>query len=383
MNDSNGQGNMNKVPNPINERLGQVELWKPPEKPPEITPIEIHKSEFVLPGKKVPKLRRMSNIEEKETNFLWYPFLPWGALSYFQGDPDVGKTWLLCEIAARLSRGEPLPCMFPKMQEQLKKPVVTLFVTCEDSPEKTIKKRLRLCGADDRYIIIYNGEDDGSLVSFLEPELINAMIEATGARFVCVDPLQGFVGDTDINKTTECRKVGTKIHHIAEKHDVCIANLRHCRKGAAGENLMYRGSGNIDINAQGRSAMHVAMHPDEEKTRVILQFKSNLSEKGFAATYKLEKDKFSWGEFENITAEDLDSKKTAKAAPKRVDAETWLIGELAAAGPGGLPVPHLKAKAKDAGHNWNTVEDAAEILNVQKRKDGFQGPGVWSYLKKL
>ena len=46
------------------------------------------------------KLIRMSDIEAKEVEWLWYPFIPYGKLTIIQGDPGDGKTTMVLNIAA-------------------------------------------------------------------------------------------------------------------------------------------------------------------------------------------------------------------------------------------------------------------------------------------
>ena len=54
------------------------------------------------------KLIQMSDIETEEVSWLWYPFIPYGKLTIVQGDPGDGKTTLVLNIAARLSKGDPM-----------------------------------------------------------------------------------------------------------------------------------------------------------------------------------------------------------------------------------------------------------------------------------
>ena len=54
------------------------------------------------------KIIRMSEVESQEVKWLWYPFIPYGKLTIIQGDPGDGKTTLVLNIAAKLSKGESL-----------------------------------------------------------------------------------------------------------------------------------------------------------------------------------------------------------------------------------------------------------------------------------
>ena len=51
---------------------------------------------------------KMSDVQSQTVDWLWYPFIPYGKLTIIQGDPGDGKTTLVLNIAARLSKGEGL-----------------------------------------------------------------------------------------------------------------------------------------------------------------------------------------------------------------------------------------------------------------------------------
>ena len=51
---------------------------------------------------------KLSEIQSQEISWLWYPFIPYGKLTIVQGDPGDGKTTLVLNIAANLSKGEGL-----------------------------------------------------------------------------------------------------------------------------------------------------------------------------------------------------------------------------------------------------------------------------------
>ena len=46
------------------------------------------------------KLKRMSEIELQEVEWLWYPYIPFGKITIIQGDPGEGKTTLGLRLAA-------------------------------------------------------------------------------------------------------------------------------------------------------------------------------------------------------------------------------------------------------------------------------------------
>ena len=55
------------------------------------------------------KIIRRDEVQSKQVNWLWYPYIPYGKITIVQGDPGEGKTTLALRLAALLSKGEPLP----------------------------------------------------------------------------------------------------------------------------------------------------------------------------------------------------------------------------------------------------------------------------------
>ena len=48
---------------------------------------------------------KMLEIQSQEVAWLWFPFISYGKLTIVQGDPGDGKTTLVLNIAAKLSKG--------------------------------------------------------------------------------------------------------------------------------------------------------------------------------------------------------------------------------------------------------------------------------------
>ena len=73
------------------------------------------------------KMIRMSEVESQEVKWLWYPFIQYGKLTIIQGDPGDGKTTLVLNIAAKLSKGESLDS-----DMNVQEPVNVIYQTAED-----------------------------------------------------------------------------------------------------------------------------------------------------------------------------------------------------------------------------------------------------------
>ena len=106
------------------------------------------------------KLINMSDVQAEEIKWLWYPFIAYGKMTIVQGDPGDGKSTLVLNIAAKLSRGERLE---PEMN--IDNPVNVIYQTAEDGLADTVKPRLEQAGADcSRISIIDESEKSLSMI---------------------------------------------------------------------------------------------------------------------------------------------------------------------------------------------------------------------------
>ena len=65
------------------------------------------------------KLINMESVEVEQIEWLFYPFIPYGKVTIIQGDPGEGKTTMVLQIIAKLTRGEPiLPIQLIQEKEQ-------------------------------------------------------------------------------------------------------------------------------------------------------------------------------------------------------------------------------------------------------------------------
>lgn len=129
------------------------------------------------------KLINMDSVEVEQVEWLLYPFIPYGKVTIIQGDPGEGKTTMVLQIIAKLTRGEPiLPVTDTtktkekrsdevdnenedldaedNMQEQSSvSPVNVIYQTAEDGLGDTIKPRLLAAGADCSKVLVIDDSD--------------------------------------------------------------------------------------------------------------------------------------------------------------------------------------------------------------------------------
>src|SRR5437016_5021698 len=92
----------------------------------------------------------LSQIRPEPIQWLWERYVPRGKIALLDGDPGIGKSLLTIDLAARLSRGGPLPC-----GQTLHRPHTTLLLAAEDGAADTTRPRAEAAGADlDRVIAV-------------------------------------------------------------------------------------------------------------------------------------------------------------------------------------------------------------------------------------
>ena len=305
------------------------------------------------------KMIRMSEIQSQEIEWLWYPFIPYGKLTIIQGDPGDGKTTMVLNLAAKLSKGEAL-------DENMKvtEPVNVIYQTAEDGLADTVKPRLELAGADCERIIVID-ESDKSL-SMVDERLEEAIVR-TGARLLILDPIQAYLGGgMDMNRANEARDMTKKLGLLAEKYKCAIILIGHMNK-AAGNKAAYRGMGSIDFFAVARSVLLVGRIEGQENTRAVVQIKNNLAAFGHSKAFELMEEGFQWlGDYE-ITADELLGGVTPKANKK--ERAKQLIYELAET-TSVVKSEDIVSLAEEKGISKRTLENAKKELGIKGKRIG-------------
>ena len=300
---------------------------------------------------------KMSEIQSQEVSWLWYPFIPYGKLTIVQGDPGDGKTTLILNIAAKLSKGEGLDS-----EMKLSEPVNVIYQSAEDGLADTVKPRLELAGADCERILVID-EKEKSL-SMVDERLERAIVQ-TKARMLILDPIQAYLGGgMDMNRANEARDMTKKLGALAEKHQCAIVLIGHMNK-AAGNKAAYRGMGSIDFFAVARSVLLVGRVEGEPNIRAVIQIKNNLAAFGHPKAFALSEDGFGWlGDYE-ITADEV----LGGIAPKanKMEQAKRLLRELALTSDA-VQSNEIFDMADEQGISKRTLENAKRELGIRARK---------------
>lgn len=305
------------------------------------------------------KLINMQDIEVEDIEWLIYPFIPYGKITIIQGDPGEGKTTLVLQIIARLTKGEAI------INEKAKQPINVIYQTAEDGLGDTIKPRLLSADADCSKVLVIDDKD--TPLTMRDVRLEQAIVE-TKAKLVVLDPIQGFLGaDVDMHRANEIRPVMKHIAELADRYKCAIILIGHMNKCSMGKST-YRGLGSIDFQAAARSVLIVGRIKDEPEIRVVCQTKSSLAPEAKSIAFRLSKENgFEWiGEYD-VTADDLLSG-TAKGTKKQAAIdflEEFVLN-------GAKPQTEIMKLAKEKGFSEKTVRNAKDELKIKSMRKNNQ-----------
>lgn len=273
----------------------------------------------------------VSNVEEEEINWLYPPYVPRGKITLCAAYPGTGKTYLLCYMAACVSTGRSFFNLIPFKDE----PGKVIYLTSEDGIGDTIKKRLRICGANtDNVFTVPDGQNN---LLFDSPE-IEEFIKQIKPALMIFDPFQSYIGkEVDMNAANKTRERLNCIVSLAQKYNVAVVIICHFNKNGKGD-AITRVMGSTDIMGICRSYIALGNVPGEEDIKYM-----------------------SHGEQRN----------TGTDASNRHDSKTFQSNEQSKLGSGQTLVP--------GGICWDACRQAARTRAIQRPyacyADAFGRPG--------
>jgi AAA domain/HNH endonuclease len=189
--------------------------------------------------KPVAHARRYSTIERKRVEWLVPDWLPLGKVVVLDGDPGLGKSTLLLDIAARVTTHG---MHFNNKQG----PVGTVvLLSAEDGPEDTIKPRLEAAGANPEMIIdlsdITVGDKQRPPEIPLDLDLIESVVREHKAKLLIIEPLAAFLAGSDANKDQEIRREEHRMTKTKRRGSFAsrTRNIYRHQTERAGEPLRY------------------------------------------------------------------------------------------------------------------------------------------------
>lgn len=233
-------------------------------------------------------LVNLGDVEAQPVRWLWPGRIPLGKPSLVAGDPNIGKSMITTDIAARESRGAAWPDGAANDG-----PGGVVVLTAEDDLADTVVPRLLAAGADmDRVRALAAVRKDGRERTFDLGRDLDVLAEAIrttpDCRLVIVDPITAYLPGRDGNSNVEIRSVLAPLAALAAESGVAVVGVTHLRKGDGAP--LYRIMGSLGFVAAAR-AVWAACKDQADPTgrrRFLLPCKNNLAPEGGGLAYRVE-----------------------------------------------------------------------------------------------
>lgn len=297
-----------------------------------------------------------SEVEERDVDWLWYPYIPCGKITILQGDPGEGKSTFILRLTAIITNGGILPD-----GTQLDGPRTVVYQCAEDSMEDTIKPRLLEAGADCTRVAFIN-DSDRSLT--LDDLRIRNVLQKTKAKLLVLDPIQAFIPpDCDMQSAKKVREVMRNLAAVAEECQSAVVLISHMNKAGSGK-AIYRGLGSIDFAAIARSVLMIARDEEEPFLRYMFPIKSSLAPEGHPIGFVLDKGLgFRWiGVCERVESSVLGRNSGKKERAEKILRSLLTIQDA--------PSAELIRKMEQMGICERTTRAAGKAIGIQAVKKG-------------
>lgn len=267
------------------------------------------------------------DVVVRKVEWLWPRRIPVGKQTTFAGQTGMGKTFAVCDLAARITRGMEIPFGGGECFQQGK----VLMISAEDDADDTIVPRfLELGGDPSRLAFLSPESEDQFNLSALE--LLNRSLDAMGSdvRMVAIDPPTSFLAGADDHKNAELRGLLTPLKRWCQQRRIALILVTHVNK-AVGSNVdaMARVMGSAAWVQAVRAAHMFCPDPDQKERSLFMPLKVNNAKKPKGLSYHIEETHddlavIKWtGDVEMSADEAMANKEMKK--PRAKDAREWLI----------------------------------------------------------
>lgn len=328
----------------------------------------------------------LSTVKTKPIQWLHPGRIPRGKITLLAGDPDVGKTFLTLDIAARVSTGNRWPDGAANEAGNV------LILSAEDDLADTIVPRLQAAEANldrIRALTTVKKIDNQSkkavdVVPTLTEDfqIVEQEIKIHQPKLLIIDPINAYLPGIDTHRDAEMRsKVFAPLKQLAEKYEVAVMCVMHLNKSSS-KSAKHRVSGSIAYVAASRATWLITNDKDEHSRKLMIPVKFNIGKKPDGLAYKIIENEqkqpvVAW-ETEPINV-DADEALTpdGTTAPERNEAEQFLLQIL---NDGAVRSKEIWKEAGQQKISDSTLKRAKQKLGIKAQRigiEGEQGGGKW------
>jgi len=347
-----------------------------------------------------PEIKRFDAVERSRVRWLWDQRIARGKLTLLAGDPGLGKSFITCDLASRVSTGKAFPGeVYDNGNPMDRQPAVAVLLSAEDDPSDTIRPRLEAAGADLHRVAVITGFRSGSSVTAFNLKAhfrsLRALCKSEPEiQLIVIDPISAYMGDEEGHSNTKVRNLLAPLAQLAQDFQIAVVAVTHLNKGGGqqGGSAIYRTMGSLAFTAAARTVHLVTKDPDDDTgtRRLLLPIKNNLGQDRFGMAYQLDLD-FSTGGTrvrwdDQPTDEPADTilhrlstsgvSRGRSSAPATDAAAEFLQAQLMQ---GPQPVQSIKQAATAQGIAEKTLRNAREALGVVTEKtSGSDAHWTWA-----
>lgn len=307
----------------------------------------------------------LTDVPAVSTQWLWPGRIPLGAITILEGMPGCGKSFLVAELAARLTTGSPLPDCVAVVPRS-----AAILLQAEDSPETT-RARVQSAGGDLSRVLIVDGTGGGEALRL--PAGIGeiaACAREHRAKLIVIDPVTAWF-DRNLSGDRSAREMLKPLASLAQRENVAVLLVRHLTKSGASSPI-YRGAGAISLIGAARSALLCTDDPLDGASKLLVQVKSNIGSIVPAIRFGIVEQNgqsvIEWRGRSGAAAEAVGVNSGLDQAPVLREAVQTLFAIL---GDGPLRVGEVEKLARLAGVSMRTLRWAKNILGITSRREGF------------
>lgn len=314
----------------------------------------------------------LTDVKIEKPDWLWENRIARGSVIIVEGIEGVGKSTMLCAIAAAVTCGQGLPDMYFKGPENV------LWLAAEESLGMTLKPRLMAAGADLARVFAIDQPftfDDGGMAVLMRE------IDEHRPAMAIIDPIFAYTKG-DPSKGSDARQLTNQLKKLAEAFNCVIVLVRHIGKSKGLGDPRAAGLYSIEWRAAARSVLLAGCDPDDERKCALAQTKNNIGPKAEPIGYRIDSDSgspsgatFSWTGASDLTAKRiLQTPGNEEEQSEKNDAEGFLREMLQN---GEQSSADIASEARRCSISEMTLRRAKSNLRIVSRREGFGKKGTW------
>jgi len=359
-------------------RDGMDQMWRELDKALEQHFSGYKKEEGDDPLQFNPLPRSMADVVMRNINWIVPGMIARGEVTIIEGDPGLGKSYLMQMIAGHICDGKMVPSEHPYSPVEGR----VAYFDMENTADTITKMRL----IENGIINLENywqGEDFFSVDSD-RWETVVSKLEDFRPTLIVFDTINQYLGKADTYRSTEAQQALAHFKLLASQFNCGMVMLRHLTKSSK-EKALYRGQGSIAFTGLARIVLTVGLSPDDHDIRVVACTKNNIGPFIKSLTFRIiplpdtaklrNRSKFQWEGFVDFTADDIVSVSPSKSKDKE-SAMTWLRDLLNK--DDRIEVSRIYRMGKARSYSEPVINRMAEQLGVIKSSRG-EGRGKQNF----